>query len=128
MSAIPNIFTVCCESPVIDGKITFCILFTRAYPTSTDYLTEPSTYLTDENNYCYSPGVLRNTPQERALEEFQEVFGNALASNAEVKDGLDFTSSSAKMLIGSALQARLIDWSERSGNLKFHSMIHVNFG
>lgn len=122
-----EIFTVASESFATGDGMTYCILYTRAYPKVSDYEKEASFVLTDDNKHSFDPGVLKNTGAERALSEFKEIFGNYYAFDAEVKAGLDFESKAAKMLVGPAIQSRLIDWNSDAGNIKFHAMIHVNF-
>lgn len=121
-----EIFTVSCEVYGTGEGMTYCILYTRAYPTASDYKEEPSFISTGDNTHQYNPGVLKNTGEERALSEFKEIFGDYFASSAEVSHGLSFESRSAKMLVSPAMQSRLLDWSS-AGNIKFHSMVHANF-
>lgn len=82
----PNVYVVCDYSATGEGR-SVMTLVTRALPHSDDYL-NPS-YIDENGRFHYDP-TTKNTPEERALREFKEKFGDYFAIGAEVVDRYEF--------------------------------------
>jgi len=81
-----NVYVVCDYGATGEGR-TVMTLITRAYPRSDDYVN--ASYIDDEGKFRFDP-TTKNTPEERALKEFKEKFGDYFAIGADVVDRFEF--------------------------------------
>jgi hypothetical protein len=82
----PNVYVLCDYGATGEGR-TVMTMVTRASPRGDDYVTPG--YI-DENGHWQFDRTTKNTPEERALKEFKEHFGDYYAMGAEVLDRVDF--------------------------------------
>jgi hypothetical protein len=81
-----NIYVVCNYGATGEGN-TVMTLITRANPLSSDYVKQS---WIDENGHFRYESETKNTPQERALREFEQIFGDWYAKGAEILDRNEF--------------------------------------
>jgi hypothetical protein len=101
---------------------TVCMLVTRAYPKSSDYVKE--SHFDEYGKWHYEPET-RNTPAERARREFEDLFGAYMTTGAEVVDRKTFLSRFDNM-IPPALK-HMLAHADQPGNMSFSQEFHVNF-
>lgn len=65
--------------------------------------------------------------KKNALENAARVFGEYLASGAEVYDGMVFNFPGSDLLVSETLKAKLINYVRDAGGLEYNAYIHVNF-
>ena len=82
----PFVYVVCDYSATGEGR-TVMTLITYALPWSEDYVNE--SYIDETGKFHFDP-TTKNTPEERALREFKEKFGDYFAIGAEVVDRFEF--------------------------------------
>lgn len=82
----PNVYVVCDYSATGEGR-TVMTLITRAQPKRDDYVNE--SYI-DEHGKFHFDSTTKNTPEERALREFEEKFGDYFRIGADVIDRYEF--------------------------------------
>jgi len=90
----PNIYVVGDDCATGEGHKVM-ILITRALPKKDDYV-KPS-WIDEEGKFHYESET-KNTPKERALREFKELFGSYYATGAEVLDRYEFFHRYEKMV------------------------------
>lgn len=122
-----TVYTVTAEYFGTGEGMTHMIMFTRAYPSYDDYEVQPSFDTDDDGNMIFKEGVLKYRPELIALRNFIRVFGDFYARVADVKEGLHFDSTSAKLLISNELQEKLMNWNVDSGGFEYHTSLHLNF-
>lgn len=82
----PNIYVVCDYGATGEGT-TIMTLITRALPLSHDYI-KPS-YIDEDGRFHYESETV-NTAEERALREFEEIFGEYFSRGAKILDRYEF--------------------------------------
>jgi hypothetical protein len=122
-----RVWTVTCEYAATGEGSTYCILFTRAWPSSDDFAVAPSFHTNHQGKRILDQGQLKCSQHELALEKFSKTFGAYYAIGATVYPGLHFDNPAAQLLIGPTLQDKLIAWEAKAGGFEYRSSMHVNF-
>lgn len=99
---------------------TICLLITRAYPFSEDYVIE-----TGYDETGYYPDLLKNSAKLRAAKEFIKYFGSYLAQGAENLPREEFLKKYGHF-VPEVVQKMLTD-NEQPGNMVFKQEFHFNF-
>jgi hypothetical protein len=89
-----NIYVVCDYAATGEGT-TVMTLVTRARPLKDDYVKES---WTDENGVWHFESETKNTPEERALKEFEKLFGGYYRIGAEILDRYEFFHRYSEMV------------------------------
>lgn len=121
MDKEPYVFVVCDYAATGEGR-TICLLVTRAYPYSEDYVTQ--SWFDEEGKWHYEPET-KNTPEERALREFTVKFGGWMRHGAEVLDRSEFLKRYSNLL--SPVVSNMLASAPVPGNMNFSQELHINF-
>lgn len=121
MSDEPYIFVACDYSATGEGR-TICLLVTRAYPYTEDYVKQ--SWFDEEGKWHYEPET-KNTPEERALREFTVKFGGWMRQGAEVLDRDEFLKRFSNLL--SPVVINMLSTTSIPGNMNFSQEFHINF-
>ena len=113
------ICVACDYSATGEGRSIF-LLMTYAYPRREDYLKE--SWIDDEGKFHYESET-KNTPQERALREFKERFGDYFSIGADVLEFEEFVKQYQAMIPEVAINVA----REGAGNLNWYQSLHFNF-
>ena len=119
----PNVYVVSDYSASGEGR-SIMILITRANPRSdlNDFEVEPAFV---ENTF--HPGKLKNTPEERALREFTNIFGSFNATGAEVLDRYEFFHRYENHLPSYLYKMTDPNGEDIPPGFSYHSSLHFNY-
>jgi len=121
MSDEPYVFVACDYSATGEGR-TICLLVTRAYPYSEDYVKQ--SWFDEDGKWHYEPET-KNTPEERALREFTVKFGGWMRQGAVVLDRDEFLKRFSNLL--SPVVINMLTTTAVPGNMNFSQEFHINF-
>lgn len=117
----PYVFVACDYCATGEGR-TICLLVTRAYPYSEDYV-KPSWF--DEDGKWHHEPETKNTAEERALREFTVKFGGWMRHGAEVVDRSEFLKRFENLLPQPV--KNMLTSEDIPGNMNFSQEFHFNF-
>lgn len=103
---------------------TMMFMITRAYPRTDDYEVNPSLDTDGEGQWIYVPGVLKNTPEQIALREFREEFGDWFGRCGEVVTKEEFFENDQMI---PPFVRKMVDSDDPPGNFKWVTQCHFNF-
>lgn len=119
----PNIYVVCDYSATGEGT-TVMTLITRAHPRSNDYV-KPS-WIDDKGRFHFESKTV-NTVEERALREFEEIFGDYFSKGARILDRYEFFHRYGEMVPSNLYKMCDPDDEHIPPGLSWHSSLHFNY-
>lgn len=119
----PNVYVICDYAATGEGR-TVMTLITRAAPRSEDYV-NPSHF--DENGHWHFDRTTKNTPEERAVREFKQHFGDYYAIGAEVVDRLEFFDRVGKFVPEILYKATDPEGNDAPPGFYWTGSLHFNY-
>jgi hypothetical protein len=119
----PNIYVVCDYGATGEGT-TVMTLITRAIPRRDDYVKES---WIDENGKFHYESETKNTPEERALREFNELFGDYFGIGAKILDRYEFFHHYSEMVPPALYKLCDPDSEYVPPGFSWHGSLHFNY-
>ncbi len=119
----PNIYVVCDYGATGEGT-TIMTLVTRAVPRHDDYVKE--SWIDSNGKFHFEPET-KNTPEERALREFEKLFGGYYRIGAEILDRYEFFHRYGEMV--PTMLYKLCDPESEHvpPGFSWHGSLHYNY-
>jgi hypothetical protein len=118
-----NIYVVCDYSATGEGT-TVMTLITRARPQSEDYVKES---WTDSNGVWHFESETKNTPEERAKREFEDIFGSYYTIGAEILDRYEFFHRYSEMVPPMLYKLCDPESEHVPPGFNWHGSLHYNY-
>jgi hypothetical protein len=118
-----NIYVVCDYSATGEGH-TVMTLITRAVAQREDYVKE--SWIGENGKFHFEPET-KNTPEERALREFEKLFGGYYAIGAEILDRYEFFHRYSEMVPPVLYKLCDPDSELVPPGFSWHGSLHYNY-
>lgn len=115
-----NVYLVCEYYATGEGE-TVAILITRAHPINEDYLEIDDT-ISNNTNF-----IVKNNKEERALREFEQIFGKFFSQGVEILDRYEFFHKYEKVVPPFLYDMCDPNREDYPANFEWQSKLHFNY-